>query len=66
MNLPPEIDGRYPGLQPAIMDRANLRVSFQPCPHVTVIRVDDVGNPDFWLELKLTRSDLQWLLERMR
>jgi hypothetical protein len=43
-----------------------MRVSFQAMPFATVIRVDDVRNPDFWMELKLTRSDLQALLERMR
>jgi hypothetical protein len=66
LNLPLDIDGRYPAAKVPVFNASDMRVSFQAMPFATVIRVDDVRNPDFWMELKLTRSDLQALLERMR
>jgi hypothetical protein len=64
--LPIEVDGRYPCDYPRALKPDNIRVTFQSMPFATIVRLDDVANSDFWMELRLTRSDLQALLERMR
>ena len=33
---------------------------------VASIRVDDDGNPEFWLTVELTREQVMWLADKMR
>lgn len=40
------------------------RLTIDVLPDVTVLRVDDNANPEFWLEVQLTPRALVELLER--
>lgn len=60
------VNGRYPGDRRAALYSDNMVTSVQNINKQTVIlRVDDRSNLAFWMEISLSRADLEEVLRQM-
>lgn len=60
-----KVTGRYPRGFPARLDQKNMTVDTFTSGKGVVIRVDDNENADFWLEITLSKAQLQKMLQEI-
>ena len=58
------VNGRYPYKQGAIFGNIITNICNASKEDIT-IRIDDSKNIDFWLEINLTKQDLEYMLSQV-